>query len=72
MVVQRQADGEPYSIHRLVHAWDRDRLRAEEAGRFCRAALDMLHRATQECGRAGDEAAVGAASESEFRRSGTT
>ncbi|KAB5515652.1 hypothetical protein GE09DRAFT_1045767 [Coniochaeta sp. 2T2.1] len=49
-LVQQQADAEAYSIHRLVHAWDRDRLGAEEIDRFCRAALEMLYSATQDCG----------------------
>ncbi|KAB5522861.1 P-loop containing nucleoside triphosphate hydrolase protein [Coniochaeta sp. 2T2.1] len=49
-LVQRQPGAESYSIHRLVHAWDRDRLEAKEVEAFCLAALEVLYRAAQHCG----------------------
>ncbi|RYP20315.1 hypothetical protein DL765_002878 [Monosporascus sp. GIB2] len=48
-LVQRRRDAYSYSVHRLVHAWDRDRLEAQKVEAFCLAALDVLYRAVQHC-----------------------
>ncbi|KAK3939624.1 P-loop containing nucleoside triphosphate hydrolase protein [Diplogelasinospora grovesii] len=49
-LVQRRPHADSYSIHRLVHAWDRDRLEAEKVEAFCLAAFEVLYRAVRHCG----------------------